>query len=75
MIDQNPSPPLPSNYLLFDAALRHETYGFYLGTARPVFKDNFSTDKREAFTYSRAGACAKKSRFPTMFMKCEVVAC
>tara|TARA_S200002703_G_C3634350_1_gene194833 strand:+ start:249 stop:479 length:231 start_codon:yes stop_codon:yes gene_type:complete len=72
-IDQNPSPPIPINYSLFEYALKHPQYGFYEGTTRDSFEENFSQSKTLAYTYTLNGADVKKRRFPAMFGACEIV--
>ena len=63
---------MPRHYLRFEYALRHPTFGFYLGTARDSLESNFSKSKRDAFTYTEQGAHVKKRNFPAMFGDCEI---
>ena len=72
MIDQNQSPPLPSKYITCEYGIRHPEYGFYQGTARDSFEENFSHDKWLAFGFTENGANTKKAKFPLMFGKCSI---
>jgi len=71
MNDQNPSPPVKG--ALFEHAIKHKDYGYFLGTARPIWRENFSPRRQEAYTYTEQGAHIKMSKFPHAFRGCSVV--
>jgi len=60
----------------FKYAILHSKFGYYLGTARDEWEDNFSNKPNldnPVYTFSRYGAGKKVASFQDAFRECKVV--